>query len=154
MAHKLISGYSGNHLVLNYAQTALVSMESPCPYAQWDYAVSNTGDVAVTAGSGFMRATATGTGSFTGVGVFQMLYTGANTLNFTLTKSGSANVGSVNIRLTVDGANVDPLLSLATNGTYTGTLSVPYYRYHIQVTFYKVGTWAAGDYANLAITLS
>lgn len=157
MAYKLISGHGGTHLVMNYAQTALVSMESPCPYAQWDVVpVSTFGNGTLTNGTAFAKVTHAGSLDeiFGAYFRFKMLYTGSNTLTFTITKGAGSSYGASNISVEVEGSTIGSAVTPSV-GT-PANLAVPYYRYTIYVLLQgaTVSAGASDAWVNVAVTLS
>lgn len=160
MAHKLISGYSGNHLVLNYAQTALVSMESPNPHAPGTNELNRAAVLCtLTTSTSEYKITTTATGSANFEAYFDvfMVYDGNGTLNFTLSKSANVTDMTSSIWVRVDGSNIGGSLDLSypTGGTVTGTKTVPYYRYRVRVLLAGQGTaLTTSDWVKLSVSLS
>lgn len=153
MAYKPVYGYATSNPVTKLDGTPVV-MVSPKPFSQWDYAKSES-NATVTAGSGFAKATATSGAGISGSAVsFSMLYVGTGTLTFAVTSSTVYAIGSAVIRTYVESDVIGGPLTITVGGTTSGTLSVPYYRYRILINFSITGTWVAGDWVNVAVTLS
>lgn len=105
MAFKPVYGYATSNPVTKLDYTPVV-MVSPKPNAQWDVVpVSTFGNGTLTNGTAFAKVTHTGSldETFGAYFRFKMIYTGANTLTFTITKGAGSMYGVSTIAVEVEG---------------------------------------------------
>lgn len=109
-----------------------VVMQSPCPYSQWQGEIISSSNCTVTFRSGTVTAVGRSSAGITNtafVRVF-MLYTGLQTLRFVRTGSDTYNYAVISVYPQAGQTSIQ-----LDSVTPVGTLSVPYYRYHISIAF-------------------
>jgi hypothetical protein len=154
MGYKPIIGHDGATPVLNFAGTAPVVMETPCPYAQWDAEVTDNPYGTVSGGGGWWRIDSEDVGGYANgdaVIKIKMISTKPEEIvRATLTSSGGVlHAAYITMRV---GAWDEDQANLVSGGTVTADLAVPYYRYWIELhlaLYPREGpaTWARVDFA-------
>lgn len=143
MAKGPIVGFAGRP-VTNYGTTLPVAMETPKTFTQWDLTTTTlTGTLSQTGGS----ITITKSASYPYIyfdGKFSVADTGATDINVSASVSWTLSSGeyvNVGIATYVELINVenDSMSVTAADPTPTATLSVPYYRFKIQLVVSLVG---------------
>lgn len=158
MAHKLIYGFSGNNLALDFAGSNLVCMESPNPHPPWS-AVELYTPVRCTWSASEGEITAfsnvSGAASFeVALDVF-LVYTGVGTINCSVTKSSDCTSANSNGGCRVNGSGYFGTFNVTTPGTNSGTMPVPYYRYRLRFALGGGGqNITTSSWAKLSVSFS
>jgi len=135
--------------VLNFAGTGPTAMESPNPHAPWSYEEINrtSCSLSVSAGEVLVTSSATVPNYFGATLDLFLVYTGAGTINLSLTNSGTSGGANGGCRVNGDG----DYGTFAVTAGSPATMNVPYYRYRIR---FAIGGYAASTTAWVKLAIS